>query len=87
MRLSKPVKPSALAPTTRLTTWFANVCSNRFTSEITEGNAIYRLTPLGIGITDYYIRQREFSTLRLSMQLSIVAGELKRAADSADEGR
>ncbi|XNM68185.1 hypothetical protein ACLK2E_05120 [Escherichia coli] len=26
---------------------------NRFTSEITEGNAIYRLTPLGIGITDY----------------------------------
>ena len=38
---------------------------NRFTSEITEGNAIYRLTPLGIGITDYYIRQREFSTLRL----------------------
>ena len=49
---------------------------NRFTSEITEGNAIYRLTPLGIGITYYYIRQREFSPLRLSMQLSIVAGEL-----------
>ncbi|WP_338512449.1 chromosome partition protein MukF [Erwinia aphidicola] len=58
---------------------------NRFTSEHSEGNAIYRLTPLGIGITDYYIRQREFSTLRLSMQLSIVAGELKRAADAADE--
>ncbi|EBA1980041.1 TPA: condensin subunit MukF, partial [Salmonella enterica subsp. enterica serovar Paratyphi C] len=31
---------------------------NRFTSEQAEGNAIYRLTPLGIGITDYYIRQR-----------------------------
>lgn len=59
---------------------------NRFTSEQAEGNAIYRLTPLGIGITDYYIRQREFSTLRLSMQLSIVAGELKRAADAAAEG-
>ena len=58
---------------------------NRFTSEQAEGNAIYRLTPLAIGITDYYIRQREFSTLRLSMQLSIVAGELKRAADAADE--
>lgn len=40
---------------------------NRFTSEQAEGNAIYRLTPLGIGITDYYIRQREFSTLRLSI--------------------
>jgi chromosome partition protein MukF len=58
---------------------------NRFTSELTEGHAIYRLTPLAIGITDYYIRQREFSTLRLSMQLSIVAQELKRAADAAEE--
>lgn len=58
---------------------------NRFVSEQADGNAIYRLTPLAIGITDYYIRQREFSTLRLSMQLSIVAGELKRAADAADE--
>ena len=27
---------------------------NRFTSEQAEGNAIYRLTPLGIVITDYY---------------------------------
>ncbi|HAE79085.1 chromosome partition protein MukF [Morganella morganii] len=59
---------------------------NRFTSDLFEGNAIYRLTPLGIGISDYYIRQREFSSLRLSMQLSIVAGELSRAADAAEEG-
>nr|WP_314264517.1 chromosome partition protein MukF [uncultured Moellerella sp.] len=59
---------------------------NRFSSDIIEGNAIYRLTPLGIGISDYYIRQREFSTLRLSMQLSIVANELNRAAESAEEG-
>ncbi|BAE74276.1 Chromosome partition protein MukF [Sodalis glossinidius str. 'morsitans'] len=58
---------------------------NRFTSELAEGNSIYRLTPLGIGISDYYIRQREFSTLRLSVQLSIVAQELKRAADAAEE--
>ena len=58
---------------------------NRFTSEQADGHAIYRLTPLGIGITDYYIRQREFSTLRLSMQLSIVASELKRAAEAAEE--
>lgn len=59
---------------------------NRFTSELADGNAIYRLTPLGIGVTDYYIRQREFSTLKLSMQLSIVAKELKQAADAAIEG-
>ncbi|MGL5186911.1 MAG: chromosome partition protein MukF, partial [Plesiomonas shigelloides] len=31
---------------------------SRFTSEVMEGQSIYRLTPLGIGITDYYIRQR-----------------------------
>jgi len=48
---------------------------NRFTSEQAEGYAIYRLTPLAIGITDYYVRQKEFSTLRLSMQLSIVGAE------------
>ncbi len=59
---------------------------NRFTSELVEGNAIYRLTPLGIGISDYYIRQREFSSLRLSMQLSIVASELDSAASSAEDG-
>ena len=58
----------------------------RFASEMTDGFSIYRLTPLGIGITDYYIRQREFSTLRLSIQLSIVAQELKRAAEAAVEG-
>lgn len=60
---------------------------NRFTSELVEGNAIYRLTPLGIGISDYYIRQREFSSLRLSMQLSIVAKvSLDSAASAAEEG-
>ncbi len=59
---------------------------NRFTSEQAEGHAIYRLTPLAIGITDYYIRQREFSTLRLSVQLSIVAQELERTATAAEEG-
>ncbi|XOY28704.1 chromosome partition protein MukF [Proteus cibi] len=59
---------------------------NRFTSELVEGNAIYRLTPLGIGISDYYIRQREFSSLRLSMQLSIVADELDSAASAAEDG-
>lgn len=59
---------------------------NRFSSEFTEGLAIYRLTPLGVGISDYYIRQREFSTLRLSIQLSIVADEIQRASTSAEEG-
>ncbi|MDU8924752.1 chromosome partition protein MukF [Pasteurellaceae bacterium LIM206] len=59
---------------------------NRFSSEFTEGLAIYRLTPLGVGVSDYYIRQREFSALRLSVQLAIVADEIQRASDAAEEG-
>ncbi|MDO9945333.1 chromosome partition protein MukF [Glaesserella parasuis] len=59
---------------------------NRFSSEFTEGLAIYRLTPLGVGVSEYYIRQREFSTLRLSSQLSIVADEIQRASNAAEEG-
>ena len=51
----------------------------------TEGLSIYRLTPLGVGVSDYYIRQREFSALRLSVQLSIVADEIQRASDAAEE--
>ncbi|OOF69362.1 chromosome partition protein MukF [Rodentibacter caecimuris] len=58
---------------------------NRFSSEFTEGLAIYRLTPLGVGVSDYYIRQREFSALRLSVQLSIVADEVQRASEAAEE--
>ena len=58
---------------------------NRFSSEFTEGLSIYRLTPLGVGVSDYYIRQREFSTLRLSVQLSIVADEIQRASEAAEE--
>ncbi|MDE3988340.1 condensin subunit MukF, partial [Glaesserella parasuis] len=58
---------------------------NRFSSEFTEGLAIYRLTPLGVGVSEYYIRQREFSTLRLSIQLSIVADEIQRASNAAEE--
>ncbi|MCT8564156.1 chromosome partition protein MukF [Glaesserella parasuis] len=59
---------------------------NRFSSEFTEGLAIYRLTPLGVGVSEYYIRQREFSTLRLSIQLSIVADEIQRASNAAEAG-
>jgi len=59
---------------------------NRFSSDFTEGLSIYRLTPLGVGVSDYYIRQREFSALRLSVQLAIVADEIQRASELAEEG-
>ncbi|WP_341509167.1 chromosome partition protein MukF [Photobacterium damselae subsp. damselae] len=58
---------------------------SRFTSEITDGASIYRLSPLALGITDYYVRQREYSTLKLSIQLAMVADEINKAAKSAQE--
>ena len=59
---------------------------SRFTSEVTDGVSIYRLSPLAIGITDYYVRHREFSGLRLSIQLSMVADEMAKAIESAQKG-
>ncbi|CCN70585.1 chromosome partition protein MukF [Vibrio nigripulchritudo] len=59
---------------------------SRFTSEMTEGASIYRLSPLAVGITDYYVRHREFSKLRLSIQLSVVADEMEKAIAAAKEG-
>ncbi|OAN18239.1 chromosome partition protein MukF [Photobacterium jeanii] len=58
----------------------------RFTSEVNDGASIYRLSPLALGITDYYARQREYSTLKLSIQLAMVADEINKAAVAAKEG-
>jgi chromosome partition protein MukF len=59
---------------------------SRFTSEMTEGASIYRLSPLAVGITDYYVRHCEFSKLRLSIQLSMVADEMEKTVAAAKEG-
>ncbi|UXI02312.1 chromosome partition protein MukF [Photobacterium sp. TY1-4] len=58
----------------------------RFTSELTDGASIYRLSPLALGITDYYARQREYSSLKLSIQLAMVADEITKAVEAAEEG-
>ncbi|MCK6261955.1 chromosome partition protein MukF [Vibrio sp. ZSDE26] len=58
----------------------------RFTSEVTDGASIYRLSSLAIGITDYYVRHREFSKLKLSIQLSMAADEMSKASQAAHEG-
>ncbi|KLV10827.1 MULTISPECIES: chromosome partition protein MukF [Photobacterium] len=59
---------------------------SRFTSELTDGASIYRLSPLALGITDYYARHREYSTLKLSIQLAMVADEINKAASAAQQG-
>lgn len=58
---------------------------SRFTSEITDGASIYRLSPLAIGISDYYLRHRQFSKLKLSIQLSMVADEMAKAIEAAQK--
>ncbi|MEZ8823283.1 chromosome partition protein MukF [Vibrio amylolyticus] len=59
---------------------------SRFTSEVNDGASIYRLSSLAIGITDYYVRHREFSKLKLSIQLSMAADEMEKASKAANEG-
>lgn len=59
---------------------------SRFTSEVNEGASIYRLSPLAVGITDYYVRHRAFSKLKLSIQLSMVADEMAKAIEAAQKG-
>lgn len=58
---------------------------SRFVSELNEGASIYRMSPLGVSITDYYVRHREFSKLKLSIQLSMVADEMSKAVEAANQ--
>lgn len=59
---------------------------SRFTSDVIDGVSIYRLSPLGLGISDYYARYRRYSSLRLSIQLSMLADEINKALSAASEG-
>lgn len=59
---------------------------SRFIAEITDGASIYRLTPLSLGVTDYYTRHQQYSALKLSIQLSMVAGEIDKAVEAATKG-
>ncbi|WP_087018798.1 chromosome partition protein MukF [Thaumasiovibrio subtropicus] len=55
----------------------------RFTSDVTDGVSIYRLSPLAVGIADYYARHKEYSSLKLSIQLAMVADEIDKAKQAA----
>ncbi len=59
---------------------------SRFTSEIFDGVSIYRLSSLAVGITDYYLRYRQFSELKLSIQLAMVSDEMDKAVTAARQG-
>lgn len=57
----------------------------RFSAESQLGTSIYRLSPLAVAITDYYLRHKDFSKLKLSIQLTIVIDEMKKAVAAARE--
>ncbi len=79
-------EPSAFRANNAINDLVKQRLMSRFTSELNDGASIYRLSPLAVGITDYYVRHREFSKLKLSIQLSMVAGEMGRAVEAAQEG-
>ncbi|GEM81749.1 chromosome partition protein MukF [Vibrio superstes NBRC 103154] len=58
---------------------------SRFTSEGQEGSSIYRLSPLAVGISEYYLRHRQFSKLKLSIQLTLAGKELTNAVTIAED--
>ncbi|MFC0060603.1 chromosome partition protein MukF [Vibrio inusitatus] len=58
---------------------------SRFTSEGQEGSSIYRLSPLAVGISEYYLRHRQFSKLKLSIQLTLAGKELTNVVTIAED--
>jgi chromosome partition protein MukF len=79
-------EPSSFRANNAINDLVAQRLLRRFTSELNDGASIYRLSPLAIGISEYYVRHREFSKLKLSIQLSMVAGEMAKAKEAALEG-
>ncbi|GAD79002.1 chromosome partition protein MukF [Vibrio ezurae] len=58
---------------------------SRFTSEGQDGSSIYRLSPLAVGISEYYLRHRQFSKLKLSIQLTLAGKELANVVATAEQ--
>lgn len=75
--------PSAFRANNAINDLVSSRLMSRFVSEVTEGASIYRLSPLGMAISDYYVRHREFSKLKLSIQLSMLADEMNKAVNAA----
>ena len=58
----------------------------RFANDQVDGASVYRLSPLAVMICDYYLRHKEFSKLKLSIQLAMVSDEMVKACSSAELG-
>ncbi len=58
---------------------------SRFNADPVEGESLYRLTRLAVTIVEFYVEQKEVSSIKLSLLLEQVASELTKAFAAARE--
>ena len=58
---------------------------SRFNADPVEGESLYRLTRLAMGIVEFFAEQKEVSSVKLSLLLEQVASELAKAYQAASE--
>ncbi|WP_024870675.1 chromosome partition protein MukF [Tolumonas lignilytica] len=56
---------------------------SRFNTDPVAGESVYRLTRLAVGIIEFYLDQQQVNSVKLSLLLEQVAGELEKAYASA----
>lgn len=57
----------------------------RFTTDPVAGESLYRLSRLGVAIVDFFLDQRQVDSIKLSILLEHLAGELDKARTAALE--
>lgn len=58
---------------------------SRFSTDPIIGESVYRLTRLAVGIVEFYLDQKQVTSIKLSLLLEQVAGELEKAYESASQ--
>ena len=58
---------------------------SRFNADPVEGESLYRLTRLAMGIVEFYVEQKEVSSIKLSLLLEQVASELTKAHEATQQ--
>ena len=58
---------------------------SRFNADPVEGESLYRLTRLAVGIVEFFVEQKEVSSIKLSLLLEQVASELSKAYAAASQ--
>ncbi|MCE0555543.1 MULTISPECIES: chromosome partition protein MukF [unclassified Motilimonas] len=59
---------------------------NRFGADTMDTASLYRLTPLALGIVNFYAQQKTYSNVKLSILLTQVAAEITKVYDAAKQG-